>query len=59
MIHKNKKDFPKNRGFLVCGLYDGFEVVWFDEDNGKLYVGMDNFNPDDFDYWMELPDYPY
>ena len=56
MNNKKDKPFPTDRGFIVYSVDDAtYEVVWFDEDDNNLYVGVYHFLPDDWTHWAELP----
>ena len=56
MFNKEDRPFPFDRGFIVYCPEEGYDIVWLDEDNGRLYIGVYLFIPDDWTHWAELPE---
>lgn len=56
--NKIDKPFPNNRGFLVYSEDEGMDLVWFDSDRKTLHVDVQHFQPNQYTYWMDIPEPP-
>ena len=61
MRHKLPDDLPKDRDNVLGHASGGYQgVYWYSKENNMFYEawGDRKFKPDEFDYWMPIPEIP-